>query len=286
MLRSEIAGANLYLLNPSGVLFGPNASLDVSGSFHVSTADFLRFADGAKFSANLGQESVLTVAPPAAFGFLGNNPAPITIQGSTLQVPGGKALSVVGGDMRSWEWSAHGECPDARAPERPDAAGERGLAGGGGLQPPGAGAGSAGGRLCAPGPDGALAGGAPRCQRRRGRDRAPPGGPLAGRRHRVMFADNLGPMDGTGLGVDLRVGSGRRHANGHSSRRIAWEPAGRGILRLTAGSVHLDDSVIGSQVLQLKAMAETSRCEVGRLTLTGGAQISSGTRRALGAAGS
>ena len=99
LLRSEIAGANLYLLNPSGVLFGPNASLDVSGSFHVSTADYLRFTDGATFSAHLGQASVLTVAEPAAFGFLGNNSAPITIQGSTLQVPAGKALSVVGGDI-------------------------------------------------------------------------------------------------------------------------------------------------------------------------------------------
>jgi filamentous hemagglutinin family protein len=99
LLRSEILGANLYLLNPSGVLFGSNASLDVRGSFHVSTADFLRFADGAKFSANLGQESVLTVAAPAAFGFLGANPAPITIRGSSLQVPAGQAVSVVGGDI-------------------------------------------------------------------------------------------------------------------------------------------------------------------------------------------
>jgi filamentous hemagglutinin family protein len=98
-LRSEIAGANLYLLNPAGVMFGPHASLDVRGSFHVSTGDYLRFTDGAKFSANLGQESVLTVAPPAAFGFLGNSPAPITIQGSALQVPAGKALSIVGGDI-------------------------------------------------------------------------------------------------------------------------------------------------------------------------------------------
>jgi filamentous hemagglutinin family protein len=50
VLRSEIAGANLYLLNPSGVLFGPNARLDVRGSFHVSTADYLRLANGAIFS--------------------------------------------------------------------------------------------------------------------------------------------------------------------------------------------------------------------------------------------
>ena len=99
LLRSEIAGANLYLLNPNGVLFGPNASLDVRGSFHVSTADFLRFADGAKFSAHLGQESVLTVAPPVAFGFWGSNPAGITIDGSSLKVSEGKAVSVVGGDI-------------------------------------------------------------------------------------------------------------------------------------------------------------------------------------------
>ena len=99
IIRSEIAGANLYLLNPSGVLFGQNASLDVRGSFHVSTANFLRLADGAKFFADLGQASGLTVAPPVAFGFLGSTPAPITIQRSGLRVPTGRVLSVVGGDI-------------------------------------------------------------------------------------------------------------------------------------------------------------------------------------------
>jgi filamentous hemagglutinin family protein len=99
MLRSEIAGANLYLLNPSGVLFGPNARLEVSGAFHVSTADVLRFTDGATFSADLGQASVLTVAPPEAFGFLGPSPAALTIQGSVLEVPVGQALSLIGGDV-------------------------------------------------------------------------------------------------------------------------------------------------------------------------------------------
>jgi filamentous hemagglutinin family protein len=98
-LRSEIPGAHLYLLNPSGVVFGPNAILDVSGSFHVSTADFLRLQDGGTFAADLGTNSVLTIAAPAAFGFLRNNPAAISVLGSTLRVSPGKAMSVIGGDI-------------------------------------------------------------------------------------------------------------------------------------------------------------------------------------------
>ena len=50
-LASSIPGASLWLFNPAGVVFGTNASLDVSGSFHVSTADKLRTADGETFSA-------------------------------------------------------------------------------------------------------------------------------------------------------------------------------------------------------------------------------------------
>jgi filamentous hemagglutinin family protein len=100
MLGSEIPGANPFLLNPSGVLFGPNARLDVQGSFHVSTADYLRLADGGQFFARLGPESVLTVAPPTAFGFLGPQPGQVRLQpGSALEVPPGQALSVVGGDI-------------------------------------------------------------------------------------------------------------------------------------------------------------------------------------------
>ncbi len=98
-LASTIPGANLYLLNPAGVLFGANASLNVQGSFHVSTADYLRFGDGAEFHADLSKGSALTVVPVAAFGFLGDNPVSITIQESTLEVPEGKTLSVIGGDI-------------------------------------------------------------------------------------------------------------------------------------------------------------------------------------------
>src|SRR5262249_9650884 len=91
---------NLYLLNPSGFMFGPNAVLDVSGSFHVSTADYLRLADGGTFQANLQNASALTVAPPAAFGFLNPSPAAISFDRTVLAVPEGKTLSVIGGDVQ------------------------------------------------------------------------------------------------------------------------------------------------------------------------------------------
>src|SRR5262245_54859051 len=119
-LRSTISGANLFLLNPSGILFGPNAQLDVSGSFHATTADYIRLADGVRFNAVPSPvDTVLTTAPPAAFGFLTSNPAPIDVQAgvfdpavgitNVLQVPAGKTLSFVGGSINI------GAAPDAFA---------------------------------------------------------------------------------------------------------------------------------------------------------------------------
>ena len=81
-------------------MFGPNATLDINGSFHASTADVLRFADGAMFSARLNEKSTLTVASPAAFGFLSEKPAGIAIEGSRLEVPKSETLSLVGGDVK------------------------------------------------------------------------------------------------------------------------------------------------------------------------------------------
>ena len=98
-LQSDIPGASLYLLNPSGVMFGPHAQLNVSGSFHVSTANRIRLSDGATFSANLSEKTRLTCAPPVAFGFLDRHPAGITMQGSQLSVQEGKTFSVTGGDI-------------------------------------------------------------------------------------------------------------------------------------------------------------------------------------------
>ena len=99
LLRSNIQGADLFFINPAGVVFGPNATLDVPGSFHVSTADYILLSDGGRFDASNPGNSILTVAPPSAFGFLNSVPNNITVNGSLLKVPEGKTLSMVGGNL-------------------------------------------------------------------------------------------------------------------------------------------------------------------------------------------
>jgi len=98
-LRSEIPNANLYLVNPRGILFGKNAHLDITGSFHASTADYLQFEDGNRFYATTPEKSLLSVAPLSSFGFLNKPLGNITLKGSHLQVENQKTLSLIGGDL-------------------------------------------------------------------------------------------------------------------------------------------------------------------------------------------
>src|SRR5678816_4887301 len=46
-------GANLFLMNPAGFLFGPNATVQVGGMVSFASADYLRLTDNARFNACL-----------------------------------------------------------------------------------------------------------------------------------------------------------------------------------------------------------------------------------------
>lgn len=99
LLRSTIPGASLYLINPDGLIFGPNAALELGGSFYGSSASYVSLADGGRFDATAPANSVLTSAPPAAFGFLGNPAGDITVNGSRLVVGNGEQLVLAGGAL-------------------------------------------------------------------------------------------------------------------------------------------------------------------------------------------
>ena len=93
--------ANLFLMNPAGFLFGPNATVNVGGMVSFTSADYLRLVDGVRFNAipNTTADALLSAAPVAAFGFLGSNPGAITVQGSQLAVTDGTGISLVGGNI-------------------------------------------------------------------------------------------------------------------------------------------------------------------------------------------
>ena len=100
LIQSTILGANLYLMNPAGIVFGPNASLDVTGSFSATTADYIRLADGRRFAADPAERPVLTSAAPQAFGFLSPAPQDIVVNDAKLTVAYG-SLSLVAGAVQT-----------------------------------------------------------------------------------------------------------------------------------------------------------------------------------------
>jgi filamentous hemagglutinin family protein len=88
VLRSSVGKADFYFINPAGVVFGEHAQVEVPAAFHVSAADELRFAGGAKFSASQPEASRLSVLAPEAYGFLGDNHASIRLDHAELGAPG------------------------------------------------------------------------------------------------------------------------------------------------------------------------------------------------------
>ncbi|MDJ0800558.1 MAG: S-layer family protein [Calothrix sp. MO_167.B12] len=107
--------ANLFFVNPSGILFGENARLDVGGSFVGTTANGIEFGEGDFFSATNPQTpSLLTINVPIGLQFRGtprtivvqgngqglrNRDAPVIDTNDALRVGSNQTLALVGGNL-------------------------------------------------------------------------------------------------------------------------------------------------------------------------------------------
>ena len=101
--------ANLFLMNPAGFVFGPNATVNVGGIMTFTSADYLRLADNARFNAipNAGADQLLSAAPIDAFGFLGSHAGAISVQGSHLAVAEETGISLIGGNITIQKGTPH-----------------------------------------------------------------------------------------------------------------------------------------------------------------------------------
>ncbi len=97
---TQVPGVNVFLINPNGVLFGKNASLDIGGSFLVTTANAVQLETTGLFSASQPTSSHLLTVNPSAFLFNAIAQQAVIVNQGQLQVAQGQNLILLGGNIR------------------------------------------------------------------------------------------------------------------------------------------------------------------------------------------
>jgi filamentous hemagglutinin family protein len=102
-LISANGSANLFLINPAGIVFGEGASLDIGGSFYGSSASSILFEDGEFSAADLDNPPLLTINAPIGLGFR-DQPGDIVnrsdVSGNNaLAVSPGETIALIGGNV-------------------------------------------------------------------------------------------------------------------------------------------------------------------------------------------
>lgn len=74
--------AGLFLINPNGIAFGPEASLDIAGSFYASTAEAIPLGDEVFSAVQPEQSKLLSVSPSTLFVNYLSNSGTLSNQGN------------------------------------------------------------------------------------------------------------------------------------------------------------------------------------------------------------
>ena len=118
-ILSAQGGANLFLINPNGIVFGDNAAINIGGSFIATTADTIKFADGTELVARRENgKPILTIHFPIGLGFGSNGKngaievngegnevtidspiSPTTVESEGIEVESGNTLALIGNDL-------------------------------------------------------------------------------------------------------------------------------------------------------------------------------------------
>lgn len=88
--------SNLYLMNPTGIIFGPNASLNVPASFTATTATGIGFDRHTFFKAFSHNNWATLIGTPSLFRFDALTPGLVLNEGN-LAVGTGQSLTLLGG---------------------------------------------------------------------------------------------------------------------------------------------------------------------------------------------